>query len=149
MKKEEQRKKHIHSLQKGFSADFFLYTCSCLLLGFGEGVKSLLSSLFARTKLQHFLRLGASSLPSVQLSSGRTQRSLPWCQSRVRHLVCHLKPEYDGSPDCLLHILQTFESLCSQWKEDGHRGSVHFAQILLNFLLKRKKGVYIKDPMLS
>lgn len=26
---------------------------------------------------------------------------------------------------------------------------VHFAQILLNLLLKRKKGVYIKDPMLS
>lgn len=77
-RKSREERKHIYSLQKRFSGEFFLYTYSCLLLGFGEGVKSLLSSPSVNTKNQnleqYFQPLGAPSLPSAQLPSGHIER---------------------------------------------------------------------------
>lgn len=147
MKKEKQRKKEntytAYRKDSQLTSSFTLVRASYLALGKEWKTSFLLFLQIRRTRLQYFQPLGAPSLPSVQLPRGHVQTSLPWCQSRIRHIACHLKPEHDGSQACLLQIFQTSESLCSQWKEEGHFGSVHFAQILPNLLLKkRKREVY-------
>lgn len=113
MKKEEQRKKEkIQTTERICGSLLPLHLFKLLTWLMERSAKPPFFS-FCKYKEPHCCIFSLlDHLPHLKLVSQWTHSdSLPWCQSRIRHPVCYLNPECDGSPDCLFHIIfQTSES---------------------------------------